>query len=91
MCYCNFTFPLHNCHFIFFIVLFYFVLLFNMHVFIVLIFPACTWLAPLAADVYINKICQTANKRVLCVRVGVESRCEMNGDRFTELLREPCR
>jgi len=44
--------PLYNC---LFIVLFYFVLLFNMHMFIVLILPACKWFAPFDVDVYINK------------------------------------
>ena len=38
-CYCNITFQLYNCHFIYlFIALFYFVSLFNMHVLIVLEF-----------------------------------------------------
>ena len=50
-CYRNFTFPLYNCHFIFCIVLFYVVSLFNTHVFVVLILPACKWLAPFADDV----------------------------------------
>ena len=48
--YCNFTFPLSHSRRYLFIVLFYFVLLFNMHVFFIVILPACKWLAPFAAD-----------------------------------------
>jgi len=53
MYYCNFTFPLYNCHFVF--LSYCFILYYCLTcMFTVLILPACKWLAPFAADVWIN-------------------------------------